>query len=661
MRTLLFLSLLCLCAASLPAREPDSLQLQREAFMRALRAAETGNWSDVEPELARLEGYPLRDDLRGAWLAARASKAPEGEIRDYLEEFPDLYASSRLRLRWTDRLYQEKRWKEFQDLYALYYAQGDDTTQHCKSVIAQREGGDMSGLAERALQLWLVGYSQPRDCDAVFAWLEAQQLLTAARYRQRLELALAAGNFTLADYLARPLTDSDRALVDLYRRIAKRPELELAGQNFKNTEIARSLIIGGLESLARRDPDRAWQLWRKKFRRNFSFTGQQRHEMERTVALWSAWHFQPNSLKRMSSLPPPEHTPDTLEAWARAALYLGDWKAVHQAIAAMPDDLAVQDGWQYWGARAMQARGESEPARQMLLALAQKRSYYGFLAADSLSTPYALANRQTPPDEVVLAELGTHPDLLRAGELFATGLYTRGRQEWDAAVRRLDPSQQVQATILAHRLGWHSRAIALAARQQLYDDLALRYPGAFMDLFQGATRAAGIDMAWAMGIARSESLFMPDVKSPAGALGLMQLMPATGAATAREFSVPYSGSYSLLDPETNIRLGTRYLEKMQSRFNNNLALATAAYNAGPNRISGWLPESGTMPADLWIETLPYRETRNYVRRVLESRVIFAWTLERENLRLRDILDPVPSMEQLQAQLLANRAQAPSTR
>jgi soluble lytic murein transglycosylase len=170
-------------------------------------------------------------------------------------------------------------------------------------------------------------------------------------------------------------------------------------------------------------------------------------------------------------------------------------------------------------------------------------------------------------------------------------------------------------------------------------------------MFQNSAGLAGIDTAWAMGIARSESLFMPDVKSSAGALGLMQLMPATGASTAREFRIPYRSSDSLLDPQTNILLGTRYLGKMQSIFGNHQVLSTAAYNAGPSRISSWLPVGDEIAAELWIETLPYRETRKYVRRVLESQIIFAWSLGQPELRLRDLLAPVPSALQLQAQLV----------
>ncbi len=651
MRNVLLTTFFCLTtcfAANTGLADAPSLQAQREAFVSALNAAERGNWSLVEPELALLDGYPLREDLRGAWLAASVGQAQHPEIESYLDRHPSLYASSRLRSRWVQRLYQEQRWSKFLTQYDRFYADGNDAALHCQAVFARLKTGESQQVVEPALTLWTVGNSQPRECDPLFSWLASEKLLDSARYRQRLSLALAERNFQLADYLAGFLTESEQALVDLYKRVARDPERELAKQHFKNSERARSLILDGLERLARRDPDAARKLWHKKYRKRFSFTDAQLARMERKIAFWSAQNMQPNSMQRMARLPVDFHDEQSLEWWARAALYLGDWPSVSTAVAAMPDKLAREDVWQYWGARAMQAAGKNDQANQTLMALAQQRSYYGFMAADALALPYAFSHRDTPADELILEELAGKQELFRAGELFATGLYTRGRLEWDAVIRQLSPTQQVQASILAHRMGWHSRAIATAARQRLYDDLELRYPPAFFELFKASSDQAGISLDWAMGIARSESLFMPDVKSPAGALGLMQLMPATGAATAREFQIRYTSSGSLLDPDTNIQLGTRYLAKMQARFGSHLVLSTAAYNAGPNRVSSWLPATGSVPADIWIETLPYRETRNYVRRVLESQAIFSWRLEQQGTRLSDVLTPIPSTAQLQA-------------
>jgi soluble lytic murein transglycosylase len=193
---------------------------------------------------------------------------------------------------------------------------------------------------------------------------------------------------------------------------------------------------------------------------------------------------------------------------------------------------------------------------------------------------------------------------------------------------------------MANRWGWHSRAIATAADNGLLDDLAIRYPTPFLRFFDSYSNAAQVEMTWAYGIARSESLFMTDVRSSAGALGLMQLMPATGKDTAIQARVPYRGTISLLDPEINITLGTHYLGEMRTRFSNNPVLATAAYNAGPHRVDRWLPDAQPMDADIWIDSIPFRETRRYLRRVLASQAIFYWRMHDDTQRVKTQMPPV---------------------
>jgi soluble lytic murein transglycosylase len=276
-------------------------------------------------------------------------------------------------------------------------------------------------------------------------------------------------------------------------------------------------------------------------------------------------------------------------------------------------------------------------ARDTFKALASERSYYGFLAADELGENYALDHSQLLADETAIAAIESRPEIIRARELFLVGQDSRGRSEWDTIVRTLAPEEKRQAAILADRWGWHSRAISVAASLGEFDDLSLRYPLPYQPLFEQSSTAASISPTWAYGIARSESLFMPDVRSRAGAIGLMQLMPATGRAVAREIRLPYSGLQTLTDPASNIRLGTSYLGQMAERYGGNAVLATAAYNAGPHRVDSWLPDSGSIDARVWIENIPFNETRKYVKRVLSAQAIFHWRMTGELRRLSDEL------------------------
>jgi soluble lytic murein transglycosylase len=195
----------------------------------------------------------------------------------------------------------------------------------------------------------------------------------------------------------------------------------------------------------------------------------------------------------------------------------------------------------------------------------------------------------------------------------------------------------MQAAKLASRWNWYSRAISTAASVGQFDDLVLRYPLPYQSMFQQFASSASIPPTWAYGVARSESLFMRDARSSAGAIGLMQLMPTTGKTVAKELNVPYSGLHTLTDPRSNIRLGTTYLGQMSERYGGNRVLATAAYNAGPHRVDRWLPVSGNQDARVWIENIPFNETRQYVKRVMAAETIFHWRMTGEIRRMSDEL------------------------
>jgi soluble lytic murein transglycosylase len=276
----------------------------------------------------------------------------------------------------------------------------------------------------------------------------------------------------------------------------------------------------------------------------------------------------------------------------------------------------------------------------ILATLAEQLDYYGFLAADQLGLEYSFVRMPIDHEDAVIDRLAGEKSLIRARELFEVGLDGRGRSEWNAAIQSLSAQEIRQAAILAHRWGWHSRAITTAAKSGDMDDLELRYPLPHRKSFELFSSDAKIRESWAYGIARNESLFMRDIRSSAGAVGVMQLLPETGRRAAREISYPYKGRNTLIDPDSNIRLGTFYLGKMYSRFYEHAVPATAAYNAGPLRVEQWLPASGAVDARIWIENIPFNETRKYVRRVLASDTIFRWRLTGETQRISAQLNEI---------------------
>ncbi len=631
---------------------PSPLERPRAIFVEVYPEAERGNWEPVEAlsdaDRAALERYPLWPDLEAAWLKANVATLDATRIENFLERYGAMKPARDLRYRYALHLAQAGQHSRYLELYRSFYQGLDVARLDCHALAAEIAVGEARRVTRRALGLWMTGESQADECDPVFAWLEGRGELTAAHYSERFDLAIGARQFTRARWLGKALGDAWVAEAEAWQRVAADPEAYLRSiSNRETDETGLDRLRYGFERLTYADPLVAAELWSIHADRH-PFSVADRIFIERHIALWTARDGLPGAYERLAALPPAARNDEVLRWRARVSLRAGAWRRLLDDIAAMPDAEASQDEWQYWRAIALERSAAPDPARAILTELAGERSYYGFLAADAIGRPYQYADAPLGADDTLIAELAGRPELVRARELYFVGLDSRGRSEWDTLVKRLSRDEQQQAALLAHRWGWHSRAIATAARLAEFDDLEIRYPLPYPDDFERGSAAARIPATWALGVARSESLFMRDVRSRAGAVGVMQLMPATGRAVARRIDIDFAGLDSLTDPATNIRLGTSYLGEMTERFGGNRVLATAAYNAGPHRVDAWLPQAAPVETRIWIENIPFNETRKYVRRVLAAETIFHWRMTGETRRLSDVLGailPLPSVDE----------------
>lgn len=591
-----------------------------------------------------LGDYVLWPDLRAAFLRATLSgNRDDGEVRQFLDQYGTLKPARELRYRYSLQLATEDRMPEYLAIYRQYYQGLDIAKLDCLALQAEILAGAEKKIVNRGRHLWLIGKSQAKECDPVFEHLRESGQLGPEIYAQRFELAIAARQFSLARYLAKPLNNDYHEQATQWLAAQNQPAEFLRGHDARpNTAVHRQQLAYAAERLAYSEPSLALELWGN-VAPEYSFSENRVLDIQQHIALWSARTHQPDAYRVLSDLPIAARDSEVGRWQARSSLLNGNWRDVITSIESMEAGERDSDSWRYWMAQALREAGRSEEAESLLALVARERNYYGFLAADDLNGQYALSHTSITEDESVIAALSDRDDLVRARELYFTGLEGRGRSEWDDAVARLEASQKMQAAVLAHRWGWHSRAIATAASVGHYDDLRIRYPLPYEKAFSEHAAAAQVTASWAYGVARSESLFMRDVRSSAGAIGLMQLMPATGKSSARQLNHPYSGRHTLTDPASNILLGTFYLGKMYGRFGNNMAMATAAYNAGPHRVEQWRPESGSLDARVWIENIPYNETRGYVRRVLETDVIFHWRLTGDVRRISEGLLPVPAV------------------
>jgi len=633
-------ALLAALPCNTPAAAGDDPEQQRAAFRAVLPEVERGNWQPVLQYEQMLRAYVLWPDLRASYFRARLKNADHAEVEAFLDQYGTLKPARELRYQYVLHLAESGHLPEYLAFYRQYYQGLNIAKLDCIALQAEIQEGNYRRIINRGLDLWLVGKSQADECDPVFAHLQSTNALTSEYYEKRFALAVDERRFTLARYLTKPLDTVYLDQANFWLK-AQNESLEFlrTHQDRADSETARQQIVYAIERITFNDPLLAAENWTA-LQKNYSFTEEQQHYIGRHIALWAARRQLPESSGLLYSLPSNAVDKEVGRWMIRASLRQKDWDKVLRAIALLPAEEQNNEEWRYWEAVALKYAGQEEPSASKLQELATTRSYYGFLASDAIGKDYTFADERLIADPAIVAKLEAMPAIVRARELFHVGLEGRGRSEWDAAVSILTPQEQAQATILAHQWGWHSRAIATASMIGEFDDLLIRYPLPWREDFARYSKDARINDSWAYGIARSESLFMRDIRSSAGAIGVMQILPETGRLMAREISHPYSGRATLTDSASNIRLGTMYLRKMSDRFDENRVLATAAYNAGPLRVEAWLPDANQLDARIWIENIPYNETRSYVRRVLTADAIFHWRLTGEVRRLSSELSNI---------------------
>lgn len=646
---MLFLSVVS-APAVIGQTHTTQIEQPRELFRTVHASVERGSWSEIDDLSARdrqlLENYVLWPDLRATWLRANIKTVPSTEIESFTKQYGALRPARELRYQAALNLVRNGDLAGYLRIYQQFYQGQNIAKLDCLALQAEIKAGRIQHVDIRAIDLWMVGESQVSECDSVFEYLDDRNLLGIVEYQKRYARAVEKRNFTLAQWLAKKIDQQHVDAATQWRKAQANPSDFLkASRRRSGNRVLREQLVYATEQLTYRDPKIARKLWGRVVKKH-KFSEAQKLLTAQHIALWTARDNLRGAYNLLTGLAPAAQSDEVLRWRARTSLRGGHWINLLADIAMMTDAEQKTEEWRYWQAVALNRSGQLLAAKAKFEALSLERSYYGFLAADELDQDYALDDSSLLVDEIRLKALEARPEIIRARELFYVGQDGRGRSEWDAVARYLSNDDKIQAAILAHRWGWHSRAITVTASLGEYDDLSIRYPLPYQTTFEEYSTQANIASTWAYGIARSESLFMRDARSSAGAIGLMQLMPATGRDVAKEIKLPYSGLATLVDPKSNIRLGTTYLGQMAERYGGNRVLATAAYNAGPHRVDRWLPKDSTIDARIWIENIPFNETRQYVKRVLVAQTIFHWRMTGKIRRLSDELMLVRSSREM---------------
>ncbi len=593
---------------------------QRDAFRQAYAAAQQGGegWRSLA---SGLHDYPLYPYLPAAALEHDIRQTDLATVQAYMAKYPDALPAADLR---RDFLLELARRQDWNDFLALYQP-GLGEALECDALQARlAQGGTLDFDADLAA-LW-ARPSLPDACDPVLDAAHDQGLLTPARLWGRIERAADAGQAGTISKLADWLPPDDNATAQQLLLALRDPAAAVtAAPNWPDDLRRRQALTLALTRLARQQSDRAEAAWQS-LQSRFAFSAAQRDAILRTLALYRATDFSSDALAQLIALPAAAQTDATREWRARVALAGQDWPAVLAAIEAMSATQQQDGEWRYFRARALAELGRTDAAQAQFAALAAEPTYFGFLAADRLDQPYAICPLHLVADPQREQTLLQQPGLLRAFELHAVGLPQYARREWTRALHGADADTLRLAADLANRHGWYDRAVFTLTSGEALRLYRLRFPLARQDGVVAQAEQAGIDPAWAYGILRSESAWVTDAHSGADARGLMQLVPATAARVARRSGLSWGGGDTLYDPSVNIELGTRYLAELAARYDGAQWLTSAAYNAGPNRVDQWLAARGTLAPDLFIATIPFKETREYVARVMAFSLIYDWRL-----------------------------------
>lgn len=624
--SLMFAALAWSCTFSLSTHATsitptDSYARERTSYQEAMQAAASRDWSTFESIATRLKQYPLYPYLEYTRIEAQLASASQRQVSDFISSHADTPLAMRLQRSWINQLARQQAWSGL--VRASTQMPVGGTKYQCLELVARLNTGDTKTAYASAAELWDVGTSQPDACDPLFdSWIKTGHLSSDIAL-SRFFKAVEAGNTSLAKYTQRFISDpKQKAVSDLLLKVNSNAKL-LADRTLltPGNALHGRIAAHGIRDLARRDLEGSFDLWLRD-RDRLKVDPQRRATLDRYFGVRMGKNFLPDYEARMARLDPDFKQEDITEWRIRNALARLDWARVQQLIEHLPAELKANERWLYWNSVAIDSTGKGKNSPESLSRLTGARSFYSFLAAEMHDRPYDLQDEPAGFASAQLKRLEQSPAFKRMRELLLLEENYQARSEWNLAQTRLSDSDRHAAAHVASRWGWHDQSIRGAISSNRWNDLAIRFPHPYKTLFKQYAADRGINRTWALSIARQESAFQASVQSGAGARGLMQLMPETAAQTAKRYTVPYRNSSDLYNPETNIALGTAYLAQMMERFNGNRVFATAAYNAGPYRVSRWLEERGHLPLDIWIETIPFDETRNYVQNVLAFGVIY---------------------------------------
>ena len=556
-------------------------------------------------------------------------------VTEFLGTYSEYPFADRLRGEYLKKLGKNQDWESFSGEIVNY--QLEDSAVACYAAESSAILGDVSVL-EGAKTLWLQAKEQPGNCASLYDRMQAANILTEDDIFARLRLALAESRMTLAKAVAKRSKSFEANHYKLMDNAYASPSAVLAKKTISfNSKIGRELNLFALNRIAKTNSQQALSAFNKVAD---LFTPEDRSYFYGRLALQAAQRHEPQAVQWFKLADKSELNKDQLAWSVRAALREKNWTQVINTVSKMQPEQLQEGAWRYWKARALKTKNETLEANTLLAKLSTERHFYGWLAQEELvgfiSAPLSMY-KVTNAEVTGIAEM---PAFQRAEALQRLDLRLEAKSEWVQATKYFDDKQLLAAAEFAARKKWFDLAILTADKTTETHNFAQRYPTPYRDLMKPAAGEQGVDEAWVYGITRQESRFMHYAKSGVGASGLMQLMPATAKWAAPRAGISNYNRSMIHQLDTNIALGTYYMSYTKDLMNGQEVMATAAYNAGPNRAKKWMAAT-PLEGAIYAESIPFTETRLYVQKVMANAHIYAHQLGLKAMTLKQRLSVIP--------------------
>jgi soluble lytic murein transglycosylase len=584
-----------------------------DAFLALRDAARSGDASRAAELAARLDHYAIPSYVDYFRLKPMIAEAPEQDIRDFLARYDGSAIADRLRNDWLLELGKARNWTLFDEQYPLFVL-NDDTQVKCYALTSKALKGENVANAARAVLVTPQNYGEA--CPLLITTLVQAAQFDADDVWAQVRLVAESGYRGTIHRIIDVIGASESALMQAFDK----PDTTLA-RGPGADRISHELFIVALGRSARRDPARPVEALTKAADR---LKPQERALGWAQIALQTSFKLAPDAVVYWRQADGAPLSLDGYQWRVRAALRAGDWKLVKSAVEAMPASLRDDTAWVYWLGRANQALGDKEKAQRQFESIAAQTSFYGQLALEELDRKITIPPRAQPVTAEEIAPMAQNQGFQRAFKFFDLDMRFEGYREWNWELRKMNERQHLAAAEFARQQNVLDRMVNTSDRTRTEVDFTQRFPSPFRDVMRATTEKLGLDMAWVYGLIRQESRFIHNVRSHVGASGLMQLMPKTAQFVARKIGLSNYAHSQVNDIDTNILLGASYLSMVLTDLDGSEALATAAYNAGPSRSRAWratLPQA--VEGAIFAETIPFSETRDYVKKVLSNATYYA--------------------------------------